>query len=428
MAARMETRVIRQLEELEELERDWLRLFEQSGVPNPFAHPGWLIVWTRRFTKPGELFVVTVRRNGELVAVAPFYYDRRRVLPGLHLSRLRLLGTAPRDSLTETPQILTAPDVAQAALRVVVATIVEHQEEWDWVDIRLTDRQGWFDLASLAPASSTRRYAVVPGGSDVYVVVPLEGGEESLKGSMKKGLRQTIRTSVNRLAKDGLEWEATRLPSGSGALEQGLEELIELNRARAERLPGRIQHRDVFSGDTEPFLREAAAALDADGRIALWGLSIEGRVVARLFGLTANRSVYILISGFDPSYWRYAPMTLLQWEALRECAGLGYEVANLATGVAPTKLRWSERLEVHNRFVLVGQRLRSRLAFAVFWQLRAASLLRSARAIAGNFPDDENVEQVAQMEERSSRRDQADAAGRAERSAAARSEPVASGG
>jgi CelD/BcsL family acetyltransferase involved in cellulose biosynthesis len=241
---------------------------------------------------------------------------------------------------------------------------------------------------------------------------------------MKKGLKQTIRTSINKLAKEGRSWEVTRLASGRDALKRGLDELVELNRARAQRLPGRIQHRDVFSGPTEPFLREAAEALRADGSIAMWGLSIDGQVVARLFGLTANRSVYMLISGFDPAYWRYAPMSLLQWEALRECARLGYEVANLATGVAPTKLRWSDRLEVHNRFVMVGSRLRSRIAFAVFWHLRAASLLRNARALARNYPDGQGEEEVAQLEQRDAKRERHGA----EAETTPQSAPVVSGG
>src|SRR4051812_861119 len=52
---------------------EWEELHRTSGTPNPFCHPAWITTWFDYFTRPEDVFVVTAREMGRLVAVAPFH-------------------------------------------------------------------------------------------------------------------------------------------------------------------------------------------------------------------------------------------------------------------------------------------------------------------------------------------------------------------
>jgi len=54
-------------------------------------------------------------------------------------------------------------------------------------------------------------------------------------------------------------------------------------------------------------------------------------------------------------------------------------VANLSQHPEEGKLRSSETLELHNDFIVVAPRQRSRLAFSLYWQVSSARRGRPAR-------------------------------------------------
>lgn len=102
-------------------------------------------------------------------------------------------------------------------------------------------------------------------------------------------------------------------------------------------------------------------------------LRVDGQAVAARLVLRSNGAVFFSISGFDPAWWDYGPLTLLDAESLRAAIGRGDTHANLSIGPDTSKLRWSERLELHQDFVLVGSRGRARRLFTAW---AAASAVR----------------------------------------------------
>src|SRR5438067_7422319 len=123
-------------EDLTRLRGEWVGLYEESGVANPFAHPDWLIEWSRHFVRQDDLYVLAVRSGGQLVGVAPF---SRRSVPrfGLRLTSIRMLGAGRNSHLTEMPQVLAAPKRSRRVLRAVVNTLCEQSGGWDWAEIAL---------------------------------------------------------------------------------------------------------------------------------------------------------------------------------------------------------------------------------------------------------------------------------------------------
>jgi hypothetical protein len=57
---------------------------------------------------------------------------------------------------------------------------------------------------------------------------------------------------------------------------------------------------------------------------------------------------------------------------LKQAFSRSDSIANLSLHSEEGKLRWSELLELHNDFILVAPRRRSRSAFSLYWRLCTA--------------------------------------------------------
>jgi len=247
------------VDDLERLRPEWTALFESSRVPNPFAHPDWLISWAQHFADPFDLYVLAVRSGNELVGVAPFF--RRSVsLVGGRVTCLRMLGGGRNSKLTEMPQILTAPRQSRRILRALVGHLCANAGDWDWVEIELGLTQGWFEREWIPMHGVGSGSVPIHKGARAFVVLPLAP-----------------------------TWEVQRAP---------------LKRKKDWRSSRRARSRD------EAPLQEAS---------------------------------------FRPH------------------------------GPDVSKLRWSEEIRYAPSFLLVGERRRSRFAFAAFWHLRAEYMRRDQR-------------------------------------------------
>jgi CelD/BcsL family acetyltransferase involved in cellulose biosynthesis len=366
------------VEDLERLRPEWVALFESSRIPNPFAHPDWLIAWARHFVDPADLYVLAIRSGNELVGVAPFF--RRTVsLLGRRVTCLRMLGGGRRSQLTEMPQVLTAPRQSRRVLRAVVGHLCADARDWDWVEIELGPTQGWFEREWIPMHGAGSGSVAMHKGSRAFVVLPLAPTWEELRGYLKRNVKESIRRGANRLGREGHEWRIVEPDASEESLERSLATLVALHKARA-RLTGTEPHPDYFENPREEaFLYDVGRRMHAVGVFTPLVLEVDGEDVAARLVLDTRDAAFFSVSGSDPAWWRYSAGTTLLAAALRRAIERGETVANLSHGPDVSKLRWSEELHYAQSFLLVGERLRSRLAFAVFWHLRAEYMRRDQR-------------------------------------------------
>jgi len=76
----------------ERLRGEWETLLQASAANNLFLTWEWLATWWKHLSTERELFVLTVRAGGELVAIAPFSLRRRR-LGAMSSPSVEFLGT-----------------------------------------------------------------------------------------------------------------------------------------------------------------------------------------------------------------------------------------------------------------------------------------------------------------------------------------------
>jgi len=361
---------------LEALVPAWTSLYHAAATHNPFAHPLWLTTWARHFVAPGDLYVIAVRdKAGELVAVAPFYRCRITVGPGTVATQLHLLGAGQHAILTELPQILIRPGLARAVLRTLVGYLNERVDEWDWVELALTPEQGWLEPEWLPSNGRGQGSFALHKATRPCVVLPLPASWEELRGGLKRNVKESLRRGANSLAREGHTWDVAT-PETTAELTRAVGTLIGLHGARA-RLQGTIRHNDYVAHPADQtFLHDVARQMFATGNLQVCLLHVDGVTVAARLLLHGHDATFLSLSGYDPAWAPYNVATTLTAACLRHAVGRGDGVINLSSGPDVAKLRWSEQLELHQVFVVVGPRHRSRIVFALHWHLRAAYHMR----------------------------------------------------
>src|SRR5947209_19818076 len=115
MPEAVEYNILRTFKELSDLAPEWCALWLQDEHTTPFQHPDWLLPWTEQFA-PRELRVITIRENGSLQALLPFYIHRDFESGE---SQLLLLGVGTSDYLDGIFAAGWKPDHIAGALRML---------------------------------------------------------------------------------------------------------------------------------------------------------------------------------------------------------------------------------------------------------------------------------------------------------------------
>lgn len=344
--------------ELSAFTPEWRELYERAGRQNPFASPDWLGTWARHFVPERDLAVVAVRRNDELIGLAPWYENRNHT--GRLLRRLRLLGSGRHAALTELPQVLTLPGESRSVLRAAVSELFQHSNRWDLFELALMEDQGWFEpewLGREAGRSGQVHHITTRAAN----VLALPTDKADLQKMIKRNLLESVHRSRNRLNRQAGSWKVTVHEDVAG-IECALPALTRLHSARSQ-MTDRRHHPDYLAGaGCYEFLSEALRCMARSGRAQIFTLDVDGSQVAAQLVLHAADSAYIGSSGVDPDWWKFGPVTLLQWYAAEAAIERGHQTFNLSVGPNLAKLRWSEHVVQHPGFMVCAPRRYSQLA------------------------------------------------------------------
>lgn len=373
-AARLEVRQLTELSEIAQLEPEWRSLHDDGAPLNPYASPDWIVPWLGRFVAGRDLAVLTVRRADRLIGVAPCF--TRRIAGGAART-VHLAGTVHAVGLTELPQVLAAPGETRSVQRAVLGHWAERPGAWDWLELPLSADQGWFEPQWLGEGAAFRGL-VQHKMTRAAVVLPLCGAQPPISGLLKRNVWESVKRSRNRLDREGVSWQVTVHEGDATAA--ALTVLRRLHAARST-TAGRRAHPDALAGpERYAFVEEAVRRMAAADRAELLTLDVAGVPVAVLLVLRAAKTSYFALSGLDPAWWRFGPVTLLQYEAAGRAALRGDAEVNFSVGPDLSKLRWSEHVVQHPEFVVCGPRPRSRRRLAGYAALAAVAAVRREAA------------------------------------------------
>ena len=313
---------ITRIHALEVLREEWTVLCDRSPRATPFQRPEWLLPWWRAFP-PGEPWVLAVRREGRLAALAPlllYIKDGERTVA--------FCGGGVSDYL----DVVTDPAEEDGAVAALLAHIAVRRDRWEAADFEPV------------PAESPLLRVPPPDGlsartepRDVCPVLDLPDPLDDLRGLVPTRQLSNLR-KYRRKAEDlgelRLETVETR------RWEELLEILIGFHVARRSETG---QEGLLGADDLRAFHREVAAGFHARGALGLYVLCLDSRNLAALYGFWEKNAFYFYMQGFDSPWAKLSPGVMVVGGAVEDVIRQGARRLDFLRGREPYKYWWGAR-------------------------------------------------------------------------------------
>jgi len=270
-----------------------------ARTASPFTRSDWLLAWTGAFAADRDLVLCTVWDGPELVAGLPLLRQGRR------------RWSAPVND--HTPRF--APvyrDVS--SLDAVVAAVVATAPAALHVGGLAVDDPA---LASVRAAADRRGLLVRIEDGLVSPVVDLSAGAEAYRAERGKRLREYERRRRKAVREHRAEFVLVeRPPDLARHLDAGL-------RLEASGWKGRSRTAILSAVPTERFYRDLVSRLDADDRLRLSSLWLDGRMAAFDLAVLEGGRYHLLKTAYDEEHRGLAPGMVLRLAVLDRCFELG---------------------------------------------------------------------------------------------------------
>ena len=303
---------------------EWQALAE-AGSAQPFSVPDVALAWWKHLGR-GRLEVVTIRREGSLVALVPLHV---RSVAGLDV--MRWVG----HGLGVVGDVLRGPgddDTLDRAVELLWAAVTGRRRVLDLIDCRLGG--AGFDplLTSLG-----RRARCRP--NDRCPVIDLTGCtsvEELLALPGRRKLRQNM-ARADRAVETADSPVTVELHTERAELLALTDDLVAVHDA-AEAAKPRVH---LLQGDRRLFVTEVVDRLGASGRVAAVVVRLDGRPVGFHLALRTGRRATAWLARFDPVAAAYSPGHLMLRSVTQWAIESGLDELDLQLGDDAYKLRWA---------------------------------------------------------------------------------------
>lgn len=337
-------RVLTDLDDILPLQREWegLRLGCGGSV---FSSHHWTLEWLRHFSDVFEPRVLTLEREGELEAVAPFVLSKKRYM-GMGVRTLSMTGWAGGTLEYYETGVLHRPGKEEPDL------LLRGLGEMNWNSLQLYG----FPDCPFHNSLLERAKGLWPDAQVERVPCPyldLAGREDvaSLFGTRN---RRTVRKLLRELS------ETKRLESRAlcspGQVERAMLEYVEMHRTRWASRGGSIfqdqRQRDFLLG----MAKMAAERSEA----CIYEVRIDGELGAQALSLFEPNKVRIYRISMNDDLMDFSPGYLLFHEMLTRIMKKGITIVDLGAGAEEFKYR----LGAQDAFVLGLRAKRGTLKFA----------------------------------------------------------------
>jgi CelD/BcsL family acetyltransferase involved in cellulose biosynthesis len=309
-------RIARSVEDLDELAAVWDTFHEDTG--QPMLSHAWTRACAAAFADAGQLEVTVV--GAPAVAIAPL------VRRDDTISRLELLGVdesgEPSDLLAASPSALA--ELAEALVRTGRPLHLKRVL-----------------AASPTVAALRRAYRgrgiVISMPHAAYPWIPLDATWTSPESRLNAGRRSDVRRA-RRIAAGLGQVEFRVLSPSPSELGPLLEDAL---RAEAASWKGRRGSALLNDAVTRTFFERYAVAAARQGILRLGFLRIGGRPAAMQLAVESGERFWLLKMGYDESFSRCSPGTLLIVETLRYAAERQLRSYEFLGTTEPWTLMWN---------------------------------------------------------------------------------------
>jgi CelD/BcsL family acetyltransferase involved in cellulose biosynthesis len=328
--SQLEVRVYRSLDELETIRAPWDELLASYALATTFSTPEWLMPWWRSFGGEQELLVLGLLDGARLVGLAPFSLTRVRAAKAIPLRVLRLMGDGSQDS-----DNLDLPVVPGFEDRVAEALLKFLTEERNW-DFAALDTMPAESLAAgaLRKLLAHKKWTAIEKSRPASAITLPPTWEEYLRLLSSKE-RGKVGLRTRRLEK---KYEVRiRKCEQNAEIAPFLQALYDLH-GKHWQLRGAAGTLHVT--ERRQFYEGLARGLLQRGRLELWVLELQGKIVAAQFGFRHGNAAFSLQEGFDPDYAADSVGYVLRSQVLKHLIEDGIRRYDFLGGIDESKKRW----------------------------------------------------------------------------------------
>ena len=315
----------------EELRDEWNELLENSASDCLFLTWEWLYTWWKHLSEDRRLRIVTARRNGVLVAIAPFALRSRRWRRLLPFPALEFLGTGLVGS--DYLDIVIRRGEERGVLPELAKALAGGKVMLDLSSVKGTNAHA----AGLVAAMTQSGWFSAHIRTDVCPFIDLSGHDwESYLAGLGRAHRYNLRRRLRSLEK---RWELRFEPVRSEEQRAAaMHSLVALHgrRWRARGRPGAF-HTPALAAFHEEMSRLALER----GWLRLYVLRLDGKPAAALYGFLYHGVFYFYQSGFDPDYHRHSVGLVTMGLAIKSAIEEGANIYDFLRGNEPYKSLWT---------------------------------------------------------------------------------------
>jgi CelD/BcsL family acetyltransferase involved in cellulose biosynthesis len=341
----MNTALISSTEQFVALQREWNELLGASSAESPFLTWEWLYSWWGHLRETRQLAVVTVRNDGELVALVPFCASGGAV-PFLRRWELMGTGFAGSDYL----DAIVRRGFEAEALRAIAGVVRTHD-----MTLHLRHLAPDSFLSKLTPELAEHAWTVRQAADGVCPYIRLEGHTwDSFLATLGPSNRATTRRRLRSLDRK-FRMQFGRIDTD--ALKQlALARLFDFHDARFGKQGTAFRTPALCS-----FHREATERLHQSGLLRLYALYLDGALAAVMYGIAFRNRFYFYQHGYDPRFQSHGIGRALLDMSIRAAIEEGLAEFDLLYGSETYKSAWTSTVRPLTRIDLFPAHLGGRL-------------------------------------------------------------------
>lgn len=330
-AARMSSttvEVISDVSAFAALRPEWTRLLACSKSNCLFLTWEWLYTWWSHLGGDRRLWLLTVRTEDGLVAVAPFGLRPRFRFGFLETVEFLGSGCAGSDYL----DIIAKEGCEDLAVAALGDYLTKQQHTLKWTNVRSNALAA--DLALELPRF---QWTLSDTRINICPYLPLSGLTwESYLATLGSEHRYSFRRKWQRINRDfTVEWDSPRC---SAECRQAIDITMELHNLR---WAGRGRSDAFHTPELVAFHHEVAPLAFERGWLRIYLLRLNGRPAASLYGFLYSRKFYFYQSGFDPAYAKYGVGLLAMGLAIQDALNERATEFDLLHGDESYKTHWA---------------------------------------------------------------------------------------
>ena len=365
---------------LDELEREWGRVFDVAPTASPPLRWEWVREWWRIYgpaygNRGQGLRVITVRRGPDLLGALPLYQGTTSGPWGARQLRFISSGEAEfEETCTEYLDLLHAPQESRACIEVISRFL----STLKWDEVCLSNMSAQSPLLEVhGRLENWNRRARETSGDPCYLF-DISGGFEAYLGRLSHKNRQQARKLLRAVDQAGMTFE---LANDAETIDQYFDQMVALHKQRWTA----VGKTGSFAPRHAEFHRSMAHRLAPTGAVVLGRLALEGTPFAVVYGHRVREKVYCYQQGVAPeSNVLRSPGTVAWLVLMRTMAEQGVTLFDQLSGASGFKERFATGVHPLAQMRIVKPTLRHLAARTEDLARRAKA--KAARLVKGSLP------------------------------------------